>query len=55
MMDKDAVLYMSGTLPVRSETFVYREICALRDLGIRIETASVHKPMARLDEGGFAN
>jgi len=51
MMDKDAVLYMSGALPVRSETFVYREICALRDLGIRIETASVHKPMAGLDDG----
>ena len=46
------VLYMSGTLPVRSETFVYREILALRKLGIDIHTASVHAPTRGLDNGG---
>lgn len=46
------VLYMSGTLPVRSETFVYREILALRSLGINISTASVHQPAHKLDDDG---
>jgi colanic acid/amylovoran biosynthesis glycosyltransferase len=46
------VLYMSGTLPVRSETFVYREILALRALGLQIVTASVHKPAHGLDTDG---
>lgn len=45
------VLYMSGTVPVRSETFVYREILALRSLGLNIQTASVHAPMHGLDDG----
>ena len=38
------VLYLASTLPVRSETFVYREIFALRKLGFEIQTASVHAP-----------
>ncbi len=42
---------MSGTLPVRSETFVYREILALRSLGLDVRTASVHAPVHGLDEG----
>ena len=46
------VLYMSGTLPVRSETFVYREILALRKLGHDIRTASVHAPTRALDQSG---
>ncbi len=46
------VLYMSGSLPVRSETFVYREILALRALGIDVRTASVHAPARGLDGGG---
>ena len=46
------VLYMSGELPVRSETFVYREILALRSLGIDVRTASVHAPTHGLDAGG---
>lgn len=50
-MGKGAVLYMSGTLPVRSETFVYREILALRELGVQIATASVHEPTHGLDDG----
>lgn len=46
------VLYMSGTLPVRSETFVYREIQALRALGVDVRTASVHQPAHGLDADG---
>lgn len=42
---------MSGTLPTRSETFVYREILALRRLGVRVRTASVHAPAHGLDQG----
>lgn len=37
-------LYIASVLPIRSETFVYREIFALRRLGFEIETASVHAP-----------
>lgn len=47
------VLYMSGTLPVRSETFVYREVLALRALGYDIRTASVHEPTHGLDRDGL--
>ncbi len=50
--EKHRVLYMSGELPVRSETFVYREILALRALGIDVRTASVHAPTKDLDQGG---
>jgi len=52
MPDQPAILYMSGTLPKRSETFVYREILALRELGLTIETASVHAPEQGLDGDG---
>lgn len=45
------ILYMSGTLPTRSETFVYREIFALRSLGLDVRTASVHAPVMGLDSG----
>ena len=48
---KRAILYMSGTVPKRSETFVYREILALRRLGIEIQTASVHASAHGLDDG----
>ena len=41
-------LYIAGTLPARSETFVYREIFSLRRLGFEIETASVHGPQSGL-------
>lgn len=46
-----SILYMSGTVPKRSETFVYREILALRKLGIDVQTASVHASEHGLDEG----
>lgn len=49
---RNPILYMSGELPVRSETFVYREILALRALGLEIHTASVHAPAHGLDKGG---
>ncbi len=39
----NSILYISNILPAQSETFVYREIFALRTCGIKICTASVHK------------
>jgi len=36
------ILYVGGTLPSRSETFVYREVLALRDLGLDVNIASIH-------------
>lgn len=41
-VDTGAVLYISAALPARSETFVYREIFALRELGATVATASVN-------------
>ncbi|MEM9373612.1 MAG: glycosyltransferase [Planctomycetota bacterium] len=52
MAERRAVLYISGTLPKRSETFVYREILALRERGVRVDTASVHAPERDLDDDG---
>jgi len=48
-MPERSVVYMSGTVPKRSETFVYREILALRSLGVDVQTASVHESMVGLD------
>ena len=47
-MKEGAILYISSILPARSETFVYREIFALRALGVAVLTASVHKPEKNL-------
>ena len=44
------VLYLASVLPIRSETFVYREIFALRGLGFEVETASVHAPRRALGD-----
>lgn len=52
MAESPRVLYMSGTVPKRSETFVYREILALRELGVDVRTASVHAPTERMDDEG---
>ncbi|MFK7883222.1 MAG: glycosyltransferase [Phycisphaerales bacterium] len=52
MHEHPVILYMSGTLPKRSETFVYREVLALRALGLDVRTASVHPPSMNLDDGG---
>ena len=44
------VLYVGAALPARSETFVYREVFALRDLGFDVRVASVHQPHRGLGE-----
>lgn len=44
------ILYISSILPARSETFVYREVFALRTRGVRVITASVHTPERGLGE-----
>lgn len=44
------ILYLGGALPTRSETFVYREVFALRNRGGDIITASVHQPEHGLGE-----
>ena len=49
-----AVLYLSSQLPKRSETFVYRELLALRASGLTVHAATLHAPErdlgdARLD------
>lgn len=51
MGEPAAILYLAGCLPTRSETFVYREVFALRELGVRVRTASVHAPARALDDG----
>ncbi len=51
MGEPAAILYLAGCLPTRSETFVYREVFALRELGVRVRTASVHAPARDLDDG----
>ncbi len=42
------ILYIAAILPARSETFVYREIFALRGCGVYVRTASVHCPETEL-------
>ena len=44
MADVGPILYIASELPKLSETFVYREILALRAKGIDVRTASVHAP-----------
>ena len=43
---RPAIAYLAGTLPRRSETFVYREIRALRQRGWNVYAASLHGPNA---------
>lgn len=45
-----AILYISSILPARSETFVYREVFALRARGLKVHTASVNPPEQSLGE-----
>jgi len=45
-----ALLYLSSCLPKRSETFVYREILGLREMGIPIVIASLHEPELSLGD-----
>jgi len=42
------ILYIGAILPSRSETFVYREVLALRDDGVEVIVASVHRPERNL-------
>ena len=44
------VLYLSGQLPKRSETFVYRELLGLRAAGVTVLAASLHPPERDLGE-----
>lgn len=43
-------LYISSILPARSETFVYREVFAIRERGLTVHTASVNAPERDLGE-----
>ena len=45
-----SILYVASRLPCRSETFVYREVVALRGYGVRILTASLRRPESGLGE-----
>ena len=42
-----ALAYLVSTYPTLSMTFVLREVLQLRELGFRIETASVNPPECR--------
>lgn len=44
MQQEARVLYVGAAIPRRSETFVYREVLALRTLGDTVFIASVHHP-----------
>jgi colanic acid/amylovoran biosynthesis glycosyltransferase len=44
------LLYVAGTVPKLSETFVYREILELRARGVEVRVASVHAPERRLGD-----
>lgn len=50
MGDAKPILYVSAQLPKRSETFVYREVLALRAAGQDVRVASVHPPERNLGE-----
>jgi glycosyltransferase involved in cell wall biosynthesis len=50
MEQKSAILYIASRLPSRSETFVYREVIALRGISLRVLTASVRTPETGLGD-----
>lgn len=50
MTKPGSILYIASRLPCRSETFVYREVLALRGLGVRIITASLRRPETGLGD-----
>jgi colanic acid/amylovoran biosynthesis glycosyltransferase len=45
-----SLAYLVSTYPTLSMIFVLREVLALRDLGIRIETASINPPDRTIDQ-----
>lgn len=44
------VLIIASWLPKLSETFVYRDVLGLRQAGVTVGTASVHRPQATWDD-----
>lgn len=42
-----AVTYLTGSYPMVSHTFILREVLQLRQLGLRIHTASIRRPDAK--------
>jgi len=50
-----AILYVGAVVPVLSETFVYREILALRARGVPVRVASVRPPAAELGDPALAD
>lgn len=48
--EQQAVLYCAPEIPALSATFVYNEIFMLRELGVNVLTASVHKPIVSANE-----
>src|SRR4051812_10332961 len=40
------VAYVVGSFPLRSETFVYREVMGLRERGLEVDVFSVSRPTA---------
>lgn len=47
---RPAIAYVGASLPVRSETFVYRELFGLRSRGWPVTAVSVHKPQHGLGD-----
>ncbi|GAB5496869.1 MAG: glycosyltransferase family 4 protein [Phycisphaerales bacterium] len=50
MPEPGPILYLASQLPKLSETFVYREVLALREKGLDIRVASVHKLTETFDD-----
>lgn len=50
MPEPGPILYLASQLPKLSETFVYREVLALRDKGLDIKVASVHNPAETFED-----
>jgi colanic acid/amylovoran biosynthesis glycosyltransferase len=49
-LKKLPILYLAPEIPALSATFVYNEIGKLRDLGYQVTVASVHAPIAEVDQ-----
>jgi len=50
MNKHNKILYLAPEIPALSATFVYNEICKLRELGYQVSVASVHAPIAKVDQ-----
>jgi colanic acid/amylovoran biosynthesis glycosyltransferase len=49
-LKKLPILYLAPEIPALSATFVYNEIGKLRELGYQVTVASVHAPIAEVDQ-----